>query len=217
MMRFTLRAHLQSPVILRGAITLDALLMAVLGRGDVRHLLHCDDGLYHASAAHTERSGLQQRAAFVASMRPEHSPHWLDVIAPNNHAPELPTVQGRLNEVKIGVARQRTAGNILNGYTAHYTALLEWYAVGDGPAVFELLRQVPFVGKRRTSGYGEVTRWEVEEGELDGLVGYDNAPLRPIPVERWHHGGDWVPMEAAWKAPYWDVRNRTQCFVPEVV
>jgi hypothetical protein len=54
----------------------------------------------------------------------------------------------------------------------------------------------------------------LQQSELDGVSGYMNEPLRPVPVERWVHGGDWIPVEAAWKAPYWEVRNRTKCYVP---
>ena len=48
---FTLRAYLKAPIIRQGYLTLEALLMAELGRGDVSDLIRCDDGLYHASAA----------------------------------------------------------------------------------------------------------------------------------------------------------------------
>jgi len=219
MEKFLIRARLRTPIIMRGQVTLDALLMAILGRGDVSDLIKCVDGLYFASSAMTDLSGLSQRAAFVASMRPEHTPEWRDVIKPNTKtddlpADALPSEGGRLNDVLIGVARQRTAGNILSGYVARYTSVVEWHAIGHADAVLGTLQGVPFIGKKRTAGYGEVTGWEVAESDLDGIAGYANEPLRPVPVERWEHGGDWVPTEAAWKAPYWEVRNRTKCFVP---
>lgn len=216
MEKFAIRAHLRSPIIMRGQITLDALLMAVLGRGDVSELIKCVDGLYYASSAMTDMSGLFQRAAFVASMRPEHTPEWREVIKSNTKTDGLPPDSdgGRSNDVLIGVARQRTAGNILNGYVARYTKVVEWHAVGHAAAVLDCLKNIPFIGKKRTAGYGEVESWEVAESDLDGIAGYANEPLRPIPVERWEYGGDWVPVEAAWKAPYWEVRNRTKCFVP---
>lgn len=214
MKRFTVRAHLRAPLIRRGYITLDALLMSVLQRGDVSDLLLCEDGLYFASAGMID-GGLSQRAAFVASMRPEHSPHWLATIRPNTHTAGLPqTDQGRMNDLKIGLARQREAGNILSAYTATQTPHIEWYGTGEADAVLAAVRDVPFIGKRRTAGYGEVVRWEVEAGDLDGIVGHFGEPLRPVPVDRWRHGGDFVPMEAAWKAPYWEVRNRTCCYLP---
>jgi hypothetical protein len=208
MERFMLRAHLRSPFVQQGFTTLDALLMAVLARGDVSDLLMCEDELYHASAAMpvdvVERR--PKGAQFVASMRPQQTPEWLDVIKPN-------TLDG---DLKIGIARQREAGNITNSYAATVALAVEWAATGDMRAVLEVVQSLTFIGKRRASGFGEVARWEVEPGGLDGLVGYLSEPLRPIPTERWEWGGDWIPVEAAWKAPYWDVRNRTRCFVPDV-
>ena len=203
---FVLRAHLRTPVIRRGHVTLDALLMSSLACGDVSHLLHCENDLYFASSGFAVETHATQRASFVASMRPEHSPHWLEVLQPNTQDKDL----------RIGLSRQREAGNIVNAYSATVASAIEWYATGDMQAVLEVVRSIPFIGKRRTAGYGEVVRWDAEVGELDGVVGYADDPLRPVPTERWTQGGDWVPVEAAWKAPYWDVRNRTRCFAPQV-
>ena len=193
--------------------------MSVLGIGDLRHLLQCEDHLYYASAGIPESTGLEQRAAFVASMRPEHTPEWRDLIKPNTKteglpANAIPAGNPKMNDVGIDLARQRKAGNILSSYSAKSTPFLEWHAVGEPEAVLAVLKDVPYIGKRRVSGYGEISTWELAPSELDGICGYLNEPLRPIPVERWTHGGDWIPVEAAWKAPYWEVRNRTKCFVP---
>lgn len=203
---FVLRAHLRTPIIRRGFVTLDALLMSTLGRGDVSDLLRCEDDLYCASSGFAVDAVATQRASFVASMRPEHSPHWLEVVKP----------QTRNGDLQIGLSRQREAGNIVNAYTATVAQAIEWYATGHQQAVLDAVRNIPFIGKRRAAGFGEVVRWEAETGELDGIVGYANEPLRPVPTDRWTEGGDWIPVEAAWKAPYWEVRNRARCFVPEV-
>lgn len=201
---FVLRAHLRTPIIRRGFVTLDALVMATLERGDVTDLLKCEQSLYFASSGFAVDALAQQRASFVASMRPEHSPHWLEIIQSN-------TLDG---DVRVGLSRQREAGNIINAYQATVARAIEWYATGHAQDVLAAVQSIRFIGKKRSAGYGEVDRWEVEEGELDGLVGYAGEPLRPIPTARWTEGGDWVPVEAAWKAPYWDVRNRDRCFVP---
>ena len=216
---FAIRATLKAPIIYRGYLTLDALLMAVMGTGDVRGLIKCVDDLYYASAAIPDDLGLVQKASFVASMRPEMTPEWRDFIEPNAKNTTLPSelqIRGpkKCNDIKIGVSRQRDAGNILNQYLVKTSPVVEWHAVGNAEAVLEVLRSVPFIGKKRTAGYGEVGEWSILDSDLDGLVGYANEPLRPIPVERWPQGGDWVPEEAAWKAPYWEVRNRTKCYVP---
>ena len=209
MQRFTLRANLLAPVVMQGYVTLDAILMATLQTGDVSHLLKVEDGLYFASAAFLiDPTPLKQKASFVASMRPEHTPEWREIIRPNTK---------NSNDLRIGLARQREAGNIINGYQATAASAVEWYATGDATAVLEVVKDIYFIGKRRSSGYGQVAGWEVESGELDGVCGYLSEPLRPVPAHRWLYGGDWVPLEAAWKAPYWDVRNRTKCYAPESI
>jgi hypothetical protein len=185
---------------------LDALLMSCLTTGDVSHLLLCKDDLYFASSGFAVDANATQRVSFVASLRPEHSPQWLDVLRSNT----------KNGDLKIGLSRQRDGGNIINAYTATVASAIEWYATGDMQAVLDVVKSIPFIGKRRTSGFGQVKQWEVASGELDGLVGFAGEPLRPVPTDRWSEGGDWTPVEAAWKAPYWDVRNRTCCFVPEV-
>ncbi len=219
MITFTVRATLRAPIIRRGFVTLDALLMAVLGRGYVSDLLRCEDGLYFASAGTVAAGTPQQTASFVASMRPEHSPQWLDVVAPNTANADIGFAEGakgrgRLNDLRIGLSRQREGGNVINAYRAQASTEIEWYATGRPEEVLAALKDVPFIGKRRTAGYGEVSRWDVTPGDLDGVSGYLDEPLRPVPLDRWKLGGDWIAVEAAWKAPYWDVRNRTKCFVP---
>ena len=222
MQPFTLRANLLTPVVIQGHLTLDAILMAVLEAGDVSNLIKLEDELYYASAAFLVDPGpYKQRASFVASLRPEHTPDWREIIRPNTKNPDAPPIQnqaeskGGLNDLRIGLARQREAGNIISSYQATAASAVEWYATGDATAVLEVVKDISFIGKRRSSGYGQVAGWEVESGELDGVCGYLNEPLRPVPVDRWSYGGDWVPLEAAWKAPYWDVRNRTKCYAPE--
>lgn len=207
---FTLRAYLKSPLIRNGYMTLDALLMAELGRGDVSDLIHCDDGLYHASAAFLADEVATQPAAFVASMRPERSPEWLDVIQPfaKNSLGVL--------DVGIGERRAREAGNVISTYKAKVARAVEWYATGHKDAVLDALRAVRFIGKRRAAGYGEVDRWEAEAGDLDGIVGYLSEPLRPIPVARWAHGGDHIAIDTAWRPAYWEIRNRAKCYAPAV-
>lgn len=207
---FTLRAYLKTPVIRLGYMTLDALLMAELGRGDVGDLIRCEDGLYHASAAFLVDEVATQKTAFVASMRPERTPEWLDVIQPNS------TNTLGFKDVGIGERRAREAGNVISSYQARVCAAVEWYATGEREAVLKVLLDVRFIGKRRAAGYGEVARWEAEPGELDGIVGYLSDPLRPIPVTRWPHGGDHIAIDTAWRPAYWEIRNRAKCYAPPV-
>jgi len=207
MENFVVTATLRTPVIRNGYMTLDALLMAELQTGDVSNLIKQVDGLYYASAAFLVNDAGGIKASFVASMRPQLTPEWLDVIAPNSN---------KNTDVAIGDSRYREAGNVINSYDARVASSVVWYATGDKDAVLAVLREVKFIGKRRASGYGEVIRWEAEDGELDGLVGYLNDPLRPVPADRWTEGGDQIAIDTAWKPPYWAIENRAKCYAPEV-
>lgn len=206
MKSFTLQARLKTPLIRSGYMTLDALLMAELQCGDVSHMIRCVDGLYSASAAVLADVTGSIKASFVASMRPDRTPEWLEVITPNTKS----------GDVSIGVSRYREARNVINAYDALVAEAVVWYATGDKDAVLEALREVRFIGKRRAAGYGEVTGWEVADGNLDGLVGYLAEPMRPIPADRWTEGGDQIAIETAWKPPYWAIENRAKCYAPEV-
>lgn len=201
--KFILRAYLKTPVIKNGYMTLDALLMAELAR-EVPDILKCEDGLYYASAAFLVDEAGSQKASFVASMRADRTPEWLDVISSNTKG----------GDVAIGDSRAREAGNVINSYDAKIARAVEWYATGHMADVIAALESVRFIGKRRSAGFGEVIRWEVERGDLDGLVGYLGEPLRPIPASRWTEGGDQIAIDTAWKPPYWEIGNRARCFAP---
>jgi hypothetical protein len=202
---FTITARLLTPLIRNGYMTLDALLMAELQRGDVGDLIMCVDGLYYASAVVLDGDAGKITASFVASMRPDRTVEWLNVIAPNTKG----------NDLAIGDSRAREAGNVINAYDATVASAAVWYATGHKDAVLAALKDVRFIGKRRSAGYGEVSGWEADTGQLDGLVGYGGEPLRPIPVARWTEGGDQIAIDTAWKPPYWEIANRAKCYAPE--
>ena len=204
---FTLRATLTSPVIMRGHCTLDAVLMAVLNKGDVSELIKCDAGLYYASSANLLGKISTDPVSFVMSMMPTTRGHlWAEVITPD-----------RAGKISINTKKAKMAGAKVSDYQSHYCEAIEWYATGDGERVLEVMRNVLAVGKKRAYGYGEVGEWSVTfDDNLDGLVGVMGEPTRPIPVERWDGDKDFVIVDAAWKPAYWEVGNRAACYAPEV-
>lgn len=65
-------------------------------------------------------------------------------------------------------------------------ASITWHAVGDIPAVHDLLETITSIGKKRSSGEGHVLRWEVTPApELDKLTAAhlhpDGTLGRPVP------------------------------------
>lgn len=85
---------------------------------------------------------------------------------------------------------------------------IEWFAVGDAVRTRELLLLVRFLGKKRSSGKGQVAEWQVAECETwPGFpVTRDGKPLRNLPTER----GAMLRIEP----PYWLREGRVPCVAP---
>jgi hypothetical protein len=214
MERFTVTAETMSPVILGGGyLTLDALLASLIfeatGDVDVAHdtvPLARTNGLFHASAALLEPLSSSQ-VAFVANLQAMHSLD-PDLIQKNKH--------GQLHK-KIGLTRRRDFGAVMNSYTSFQVDKIIWYAEGDPVAVEGLLSNVRFIGKRRASGYGEVSGWSIQPGEFDGVVGPFGGPMRPVPTEMFSGDQRSLKVDAAWRPAYWHPDNRAICFAPDLI
>jgi hypothetical protein len=205
MEQLKITATLGSPFVTGGGyLTFDALLASVVFSltGDVEqahhHLpLRCVEGLYYASSAVYEPFSTG-RMAIVQSMRPDDV--WLDPIW--------------LKKNKHGVVHTKFSNlpdNIMNPYRTFAAPTLTWYCEGDADRIRALLAHLPLIGKKR---HCTVTHWEVEEGESDGIHGYDDEALRPVPVERWDGNRSTPVVDAAWRPAYWDASIRTACYVP---
>ncbi|MDA7755428.1 hypothetical protein N8933_10505 [Pseudomonadales bacterium] len=214
MERLTITAHMKTPFITGGGyMTFDALLAGILfdQLQDVEAAhssvpIKCTDGLFHASAAMYEPYD-QSKVTFVANLRAKHN---LDsnLIMKNKNG----STHSRINESK----RQKY-GLVLNSYDCVNTERIEWYVEGDSEQIKRLVEPISFIGKRRASGYGEIDSWSFDESELNGLLGYLDEPLRPIPEEMYLGDTKAVRAEAGWKPAYWHPKNRAICFIPEVV
>ncbi len=214
MEKLIVTAHLKVPIIVGGGyLTLDALLASLIFEttGDVETAhdtvpLASTDSLFHASSALLEPLG-SSSVSFVANMRAMHA---LD--------PDLllKDKRGKVHR-RIGLTRRRDYGAVMNSYTAFDAPEITWYAEGDGDATERLLSSVQFIGKRRGSGFGEVARWSVEVGDLDGIVGPFGGPLRPVPVDMFKGDETSLKVDAAWRPAYWHPENRAICFAPELV
>ncbi|MBL6736472.1 MAG: hypothetical protein ISP76_05195 [Burkholderiales bacterium] len=212
MEKLIVTAHMKTPFITGGGyMTLDALLAGILfdQLQDVEAAhssipIKCTNGLFHASAAIYETL-THTRAAFVANLRAEHS---LD--------PDLfPKKRDGTIHRKIGRTKQEQFGAVLNSYDCKFVESIEWHAEGDSEKIMRVIESNFFLGKRRASGFGEVTHWTIESSELDGLTGYVDEPLRPIPVNRFTGDKASLKVDAAWRPAYWDPANRTTCYAPE--
>ena len=205
--RFSVTAHLSSPFVTGGGyMTFDALLASLLFDAlqdiNAAHAavpIKMTEGLAHASGAIYEPIDVG-KIAFVAQLRAGHSLN-PDLIKKNKTG----ALHRNVNDTAFC--------NVLNGYALVTAPFVTWYGEGDIDRITQLVRGVEFIGKRRASGFGRVSRWEVTEAELDGIVGYADEPLRPVPVSMFNGDGG-VIVDAAWQLPYWSPRNRAACYVP---
>lgn len=186
-----------------GYLTFDALLASAvysltqdLDQAHNHLPLHQVAGLYYASSAIYEPLELG-KIAIVQSMRPDDL--WLD--------------HQWLKKNKKGAVHtmfKNLSDNILNTYKTIAAPTMTWYCEGDADRIRSLLEHLPMIGKKRSCS---VNQWDIEEGELDGIHGYADEPLRPVPVDMWDGDKSGPIIDAAWHPAYWDATGRTACYV----
>ena len=207
----TFIATLCTPIILRGYLTFDSLLAALLfdrlGDPEKAHAqipIKQIDGLFNASAAVFEPSK-QRPVNLAGSLRARHD--LPDSLLKKNRA-------GTAVHHTISEKRRRDYGNVFSSYTAFEVKTVTWHCVGDYEAIADLLRDADFIGKKRTAGFGQVAAWDWSESEGDGLTTADGKPMRPIPFDMFEGDRSLPVQDAAWKPAYWDPANRAPCFAP---
>ena len=214
MEKLLIQALLKTPFVTGGGyMTFDALLASILfdELQDVEKAhesipIKKTSGLFHASAAIYEPID-RSRVAFVANLRADHS----------LSADLFPRKADGSSYRKIGRLRRRDFGAVMNSYDSINCASIEWFVEGDGEKIQQLVEGVSFIGKRRANGFGEVSQWVIEQGDLDGLTGIENEPLRPIPLDLFQGDPSSLKVDAAWKPAYWDPANRAVCYAPEAI
>lgn len=203
-------ATLCSPLVISdGTMTLDGILGAVLFEAlqdvDLAHKaipIRCESGLFHASSAMGTSIDAGQ-ITFVAGFQNEH---W-----------QNPDLLLKNKKGEIHRKFDSTLGNVMNTYRQVTVPELHWVVDGDADKIRALLDQVQFIGKRRASGCGQVTRWDIEQSDDDALVGYLGEPLRPIPVELFTGDKSLPVSDSAWRPAYWDLSNRAPCYSPRTL
>lgn len=204
-------ANLSSPIIrASGYMTLDAILAAAIApeyQPDTSVIplipITSSGGLFHASAAILE---------------PIHAAHY--AITGSMRAEDQIT----LSNIKLN-----RDGNIhadpfvpaykpvMNSYIAITSLTAKWIVSGDRSSIERLLDSVEFIGKRRNSGYGQVSNWTVTPTDLSPLMDDGGNPLRPIPVSMFKGNRSNPIQDVAWCPPYWNPMNRAPCFAPSLV
>lgn len=198
----TITARISGPLVTGGGqMTFDALLAAAVFAvtNDIEQAheqlpLARTQGMYHASGAIIEPFATS-RQAIVQGFRPgpELLP-WLKKNAAGN-------VHTRFSNMP---------DNILNSYRTIDADTVTWYCEGDPDRIRPLLDALPMIGKKRST---VVTHWEITDGELDGVMGYADEPLRPVPIGLWRGDRSHIVADVCWRPAYWNPLNKAACYV----
>lgn len=87
---------------------------------------------------------------------------------------------------------------------------LQAWCIGNAALIEELLtddRRPTHLGARRRSGFGRIESVQIDEDE----TAHEKWTLR---VKPWPLREDDVPIQAAYKPPYWALENVTNAFIP---
>lgn len=93
---------------------------------------------------------------------------------------------------------------------------IEWYAVGDGEQIADMLRPVMAIGRKRSQGQGAIVRWDVEPMQEDYSEWRDGLLVRPIPGPL---ASGMTPLDMqyiAFRAPQWHSSNQALCVTKAV-
>jgi len=199
----------------RGAIAVDALLMATRARVDGLPPVEIGGFQKIEIPIVVEPSRRFHLASFSLGGVEAHDRHWINRRFPVEQAQTIGSRKIKRLQISAGPAKSyRLPFEV--GYLVG--SKLEWYVLGDAEKIQALLDHVSFIGKKRSVGKGEVERWTVERSETwEGFpVVKDGRALRPLPV-------DWpglVDPQLDYRtvgcvgAPYWDHAREELCAVP---
>lgn len=100
------------------------------------------------------------------------------------------------------------------------TPRIDWFCVGDKSGILDLLQYATGLGKKRSSGFGQVSEWVVTPIEEDWSIIKDGKLTKPLPVDLAYELGVTTfhnMMIWGWRPPAWLERNKVMCMMPEVV
>lgn len=100
--------------------------------------------------------------------------------------------------------------NHFNFYPVREVGKLVAWCVGDGEAIHDLLdAHIHHIGHRRRMGHGKVRSIRV----VEDTTAEDRWKMRVLP---WQEEG-YLPMQAAFRPPYWAIENRRAAYCPPAI
>jgi CRISPR type IV-associated protein Csf3 len=177
--------HMQTPAIILGDLTLESLLAACVHQttGKIR-----DEALEAVPLAFrkTPEGLIWQASAVMFDGRVKQSEH---TVVRGRHFTEMgnnfydPNPRSRIDG--WAVAQQNgDYKRLMNPYATYEVSRLVWYATGDLLACRELLSTQAWIGKRRGSGFGQVSQVEVVPWVGNPVVDELGFVRRPIALRK---------------------------------
>ena len=142
----------------------------------------------------------------------------------------------RFDERMAGYIAEKDAARKVTVTKAHYKAYhmpiryrhaekVWWHCVGDADRISELLRYADFIGGKTAQGWGNVSRWLIEEAQEDfSIVDADMSPMRAIPQSVYlEMTNGMLPLSAVlsplrgFRPPYWSRSNQGAVVSPDYV
>lgn len=210
---FVVRVGLSSPIIPGRRLTLDGLLAAILHErcGDIDRAhseipLAQHYGVWAGSAALLEGPAPCETVQVIGALRAE-----------TEMSPEIVAPNGKRGYPRFDVKRDDYK-NSMSEYQAFATPAIWFTGTGDVEAVAGLLMDAPFIGTKRSSGYGQVASVDVVPAPGDALAGIrfsDGTPARAIPMSLWGRFSNHNPARAYERVrpPYWK-GDYVECAIP---
>lgn len=217
---FRVVAHMKTPAIIRGDLPLESLLAFCVheATGKIRDealaevplaKLQTPEGpVWLCSSAHFDAfARMDEHTVVRARHFTEIGPEFYD---PNPRA----RIDGYAIAQENGPFKR-----LMNPYPVTTTSVLVWYAHGDMLACQDLLSSLKWVGKRRGSGFGEISQIVVEPWDGDPLVDENGMVRRPVAVAKLEHLAGALPaarqkvIAAAESHPAW-LGEEVLCAVP---
>jgi hypothetical protein len=210
---FRVKLSLATAITLNAPLTLDALLSAAVanatgleGDDTLPHIpLAQSDGIFRGSALFMHPRFRHEVVGRVMALRGERDLS-IHAFRPN----------GR-QYVNVHTDKAKKYANKLSSYPGYRTNEVYFYGVGDAERVVYLLANfLPGIGKRATTGAGEITAASWTETDEDYSWQLPNgSPARPLPRELWLRiGGDasLTSMPLAVTLPYWKTNKVDSVF-----
>jgi hypothetical protein len=213
MKSFAVRISIDTPIVLRGLLHLDALLGSLsFGRGkdplDVP--LEKWGEMWCGSAAILETGPFG--FVLTSQARLKH------IVAENVPA----GIFDHLKPAQRKIDNMHLMKNEISFWPLYEGVKAVWFTGhGDEEATVELLSDARNLGAMGRTGYGRIVEIEVlpiNENQLSGLLSSAGGPMRTIPVNRWDELGRGRPDGAIislqrYKAPYWS-GSEVPCISP---